>query len=165
MSSATLLSPFVKSCASGLLPVSHCTNHSPYSAPNSSSRTHPSPNFRTILCTIGISFPLTLYTTISPTLVSWKKFRFHKKSKSPRWNAGSMEPERTTTMGDGESAMTERPFHIMNAVERIRAKLRIWARACRGFWRALSIVAVVGFLIGKSASRERSKQYYLKVLG
>lgn len=23
-----------------------------------------------------------------------------------------MEPERTTTIGDGESVMTERPFHI-----------------------------------------------------
>lgn len=44
-----------------------------------------------------------------------------------------MDPDRTTTMGDGESEMTERPFHIMNAVDRIRPKFRIWAAACRGF--------------------------------
>lgn len=46
-----------------------------------------------------------------------------------------MLPERTTTMGEGESEMTERPFHIMKAVERIKPKFRTWARACRGFCR------------------------------
>ena len=35
-------------------------------------------------------------------------------------------------MGEGESVSTERPFHIMKAVERIRAKLRIWEAAWRG---------------------------------
>lgn len=35
-------------------------------------------------------------------------------------------------MGEGESATTERPFHIMNAVERTSAKLRTWAASCRG---------------------------------
>jgi hypothetical protein len=74
-----------------------------------------------------------------------------------------MEPERTTTIGEGESLMTERPFHIylslvlgqseqlglrwfwrtMNAVERTMAKLRIWAAACRGFPRADNIMAAV----------------------
>ena len=43
-------------------------------------------------------------------------------------------------MGEGESEMTERPFHIMNAVERIRPKFSSWAAACRGFWRAESMV-------------------------
>jgi len=51
-----------------------------------------------------------------------------------------MDPESTTTMGDGESEITERPFHIMNAVERIRPKLSSWAAACRGFWRKESMV-------------------------
>lgn len=51
-----------------------------------------------------------------------------------------MEPDKTTTMGEGESAITERPFHIMKAVDRIRAKLRTCAAACRGFWRAESMV-------------------------
>ena len=36
-----------------------------------------------------------------------------------------MEPDRTTTMGDGESAITDSPFHIMKAVDRIRPKLII----------------------------------------
>jgi len=53
-----------------------------------------------------------------------------------------MEPDRTTTMGEGESAITEMPFHIMKAVDRMRAKLRSWAAACRGFWSAESMVAV-----------------------
>jgi hypothetical protein len=52
-----------------------------------------------------------------------------------------MEPERTTTIGDGESAITERPFHIMNAVDSISAKFSTCAAACRGFWRAESILA------------------------
>jgi hypothetical protein len=45
-------------------------------------------------------------------LVSEKRLRFQSTSRSPRWKAGSMLPERTTTIGDGESAMTERPFHV-----------------------------------------------------
>lgn len=61
-----------------------------------------------------------------------------------------MEPERTTTIGDGESLMTERPFHIcdevsmclvsdkirvrtIKAVDRISAKFMSCAAACRGF--------------------------------
>ena len=38
-------------------------------------------------------------------------------------------------MGDGESAATERPFQSMNAVDRMRAKLRTWPASWRG-WRA-----------------------------
>lgn len=59
-----------------------------------------------------MSLPFTLYTTISPTLVSAMRLRFQRRSKSPRWNAGSMLPDKTTTIGEGESVMTERPFHI-----------------------------------------------------
>ena len=55
-----------------------------------------------------------------------------------------MEPERTTTMGEGESESTESPFHIMKAVERISAKFRICAAACRGFWRRENMLVVVG---------------------
>lgn len=51
-----------------------------------------------------------------------------------------MDPERTTTIGEGESTRTEIPFHIMPAVDIIRAKLRIWAAAWRGFWRKENIV-------------------------
>jgi len=59
-----------------------------------------------------------------------------------------MDPESTTTMGDGESATTERPFHIIKAVERTSAKLRICAASCRGCMSAIpsifAIVVVVG---------------------
>jgi hypothetical protein len=48
-------------------------------------------------------------------------------------------------MGEGESAITESPFHIMKAVERIKPKLRSWAAACRGFWSAESMLGVEGF--------------------
>jgi hypothetical protein len=92
--------------------------------------TYPPPYLRTTRCTIGISLPFTLYTTISPTCVSAP--RFHKNSKSPRWNAGSIDPDSTTTIGDGESATTENPFHSMKAVESTRAKLRSCVASCRG---------------------------------
>ena len=36
-----------------------------------------------------------------------------------------MDPERTTTMGEGEFVRTERDFHSMKAVENMRAKLSI----------------------------------------
>lgn len=49
-----------------------------------------------------------------------------------------MLPESTTTMGEGESVATERPFQSMKAVERTRAKLRTWVRARRG-WRVENI--------------------------
>jgi len=35
-------------------------------------------------------------------------------------------------MGEGESVATERPFHSIKAVERMRAKLRTWVRIWRG---------------------------------
>jgi len=56
-----------------------------------------------------------------------------------------MLPERTTTIGEGESVATERPFQSMNAVERMRAKLRTWEAICRG-WRVvrLNILGVGG---------------------
>ncbi len=47
-----------------------------------------------------------------------------------------MLPDSTTTIGEGESATAERPFHSIKAVERTRAKLRTWVRSCRG-WRPL----------------------------
>jgi hypothetical protein len=43
-----------------------------------------------------------------------------------------MDPDKTTTIGDGELDMTESPFHIMKAVERTSAKFRTWAASCRG---------------------------------
>jgi hypothetical protein len=56
-----------------------------------------------------------------------------------------MEPERTTTIGDEESVVMERPFQSMNAVLRTRAKFRTWVKSWRG-WRDVreeNIVAVV----------------------
>lgn len=43
-----------------------------------------------------------------------------------------MLPDRTTTIGEGESVATERPFQSIKAVDRTRAKLRTWVRSCRG---------------------------------
>lgn len=94
-------------------------------------KTHPPPNLLTTRCTIGMSLPRTLYTTTSPILVSMA--RFHKKSKSPRWKAGSMLPDSTTTIGDGELVATDSPFQSMKAVLRTSAKLRICAAICRGW--------------------------------
>jgi hypothetical protein len=105
--------------------------------------THPPPYLLITRCTIGMSLPLTLYTTISPTCVSSPLF--HRNSRSPLWNAGSMDPDRTTTMGDGESEAMEMPFQSMKAVERTSAKLRIWPASCRGCMAERpSMAAVVG---------------------
>jgi len=38
------------------------------------------------------------------------------------WNAGSMLPERTTTMGDSLPVTTIKPFQIINAEETIMPK-------------------------------------------
>lgn len=35
---------------------------------------------------------------------------------SPRWKAGSIDPDNTTTSGDEEFVTTERPFQIANAL-------------------------------------------------
>jgi len=70
-----------------------------------------------------------------------------KNNRSPRWNAGSILPDSTTTIGDGESEITLRPFHIMNAVERMRAKLRTWASAARGLCNADSMA---GNILGRA---------------
>lgn len=55
-----------------------------------------------------------------------------------------MEPERTTTMGEGESVARERVFQSMKAVLRIRVKLRAWRASWRGEPRELNIVVVFG---------------------
>lgn len=62
-----------------------------------------------------------------------------------------MDPDRTTTIGDEEAVNTDRPFHIMNAVERTRAKFRI----CASDWRVFdmlderedSMVGELGWLV------------------
>jgi hypothetical protein len=65
-----------------------------------------------------------------------------------------MDPERTTTIGEGESARMEIPFHIMPAVDIMRAKLRIWAAAWRGFWRKENIVFAGGVVDEEGERRE-----------
>ena len=42
-----------------------------------------------------------------------------------------MLPERTTTIGEGESVTTESPFQSIKAVDRTRPKFRSWERWCR----------------------------------
>lgn len=42
-----------------------------------------------------------------------------------------MDPERTTTIGEGEFEMMERDFHSMKAVLRTRRKFRICKAVCR----------------------------------
>ena len=87
--------------------------------------------------------------------------RFHKKSKSPLWKAGSMLPESTTTIGEGESVATERPFHSMKAVERTRAKLRTWVSACRGLPKVESMLTTTVLEYARSALL-RDNWYHLK---
>lgn len=72
--------------------------------------------------TIGIEAPGTLYTVMSPTLSGLDGDRVRNK-RSPRLKAGSIEPERTTTIGDSVFVRMERPFHIARAVETTVAKL------------------------------------------
>jgi hypothetical protein len=57
-----------------------------------------------------------------------------------------MDPDRTTTMGEEESVVMERPFQSMNAVLSTRAKFRIWVHSWRG-WREVreeNMLAVFG---------------------
>lgn len=48
-----------------------------------------------------------------------------------------MDPDNTTTIGELDAEATERPFHIMNAVERTRAKFSAWAIV----WRIFAMLA------------------------
>ena len=41
------------------------------------------------------------------------------------WNAGSMDPDRTTTIGDSDPVATIRPFHIIRAEDTIIPKDKI----------------------------------------
>ena len=47
-------------------------------------------------------------------------------SKVYLWNAGSMDPDRTTTIGDSDPVTTIRPFQIINADETIIPNDRTW---------------------------------------
>ena len=55
-----------------------------------------------------------------------------------------MDPDSTTTMGEGESDTTERPFQSMNAVERTSAKLSSCVASCRGCMFARPIIFAAG---------------------
>ena len=66
-----------------------------------------------------------------------------------------MDPDRTTTIGDDEAVNTDRPFHIINAVERTSAKLRI----CASVWRGFDMLVprddnMMGELVRKAHSRD-----------
>lgn len=68
-----------------------------------------------------------------------------------------MDPDSTTTMGEGESLTTERPFQSMKAVERTSAKLRTWAASCRGCMAerpsmAAVVEVVAGWLVPRVVS-------------
>ena len=47
-----------------------------------------------------------------------------KNRKGSTWKAGSMDPDRTTTMGDSLPVTTIRPFQIIRADETIIPKLK-----------------------------------------
>jgi hypothetical protein len=68
---------------------------------------------RCTLCTMGISRWSILKTTISPTAKC--SDCIHRKRMSPRRNAGSILPLRTTTTGLSLLLTTIRNFHIMSA--------------------------------------------------
>lgn len=65
-----------------------------------------------------------------------------------------MLPDRTTTIGEDESVKTDKPFHSMKAVERTRAKLRIWAASCLGCMFAIEENMFAGcFELGRETKR------------
>ena len=47
------------------------------------------------------------------------------------WNAGSMEPESTTTMGDSDPVATINPFQIIKAEDTIIPKDKTWQKNTR----------------------------------
>ena len=53
---------------------------------------------------------------------------------SPRWNAGSMDPDSTTTTGDSDLVMNIRPFQIISAEKTIIARFRAWWSNSRLFF-------------------------------
>lgn len=66
-----------------------------------------------------------------------------------------MDPDRTTTIGDDEAVNTDRPFHIINAVDRTSAKLR----TCASVWRGFDMLVpkddnMMGELVRKAHSRD-----------
>ena len=60
-------------------------------------------------------------------MVTQKKKLF----KEETWKAGSMLPERTTTMGDSEPVTTIRPFQIIRAEDTIIPNDNTWDRTGR----------------------------------
>ena len=53
-------------------------------------------------------------------------------------------------MGDGEFEARERPFQSMNAVERIKAKFRDWARRRRGLKEEKREESILGYEVVES---------------
>lgn len=83
--------------------------------------------------TIGSARPGNQHTGISPTSI--RGCLFHKNSRSPRWKAGAMDSDMTTTIGCGEPVITINDFQSINGSvmqsRTHRAELR-GARYCLG---------------------------------
>ena len=62
------------------------------------------------------------------TMITMAKQK-EKLFKEETWKAGSMLPERTTTMGDSEPVTTIRPFQIIRAEDTIIPNDNTWDKA------------------------------------
>lgn len=118
-----LLSPFVRIyyLLSLAWQVQRCCKQDTYLSP--------SPRTFSARCTIGNGFPGNQTTGISPTYTS--DARFERKRISPRWNAGAMDSDITTTIGCVLAVTTERAFQSMKGVARTRRASRALLRISR----------------------------------
>ena len=115
------------------------------------------------LCTIGISLPSIEKTIISPTLVfrssssiSSSLIFFNERNKiSPRLNAGSMLPLKTTTTGLSECVYKHKLFQIIKALVTMSVKDKSCRVNCRTF---MDLIATKTSEIGRMMCRRRKDE-------
>ena len=115
------------------------------------------------LCTIGISLPSIEKTIISPTLVfrssssmSSSLIFFNERNKiSPRLNAGSMLPLKTTTTGLSECVYKHKLFQIIKALVTMSVKDKSCRVNCRTF---MDLIATKTSEIGRMICRRRKDE-------
>ena len=119
------------------------------------------------LCTIGISLPSIEKTIISPTLVfrssssiSSSLIFFNERNKiSPRLNAGSMLPLKTTTTGLSECVYKHKLFQIIKALVTMSVKDKSCRVNCRTF---MDLIATKTSEIGRMICRRRKEDEYVE---
>ena len=98
------------------------------------------------LCTIGMSRPSTLKTTISPALIGSSR-KFVRNRRSPLWKAGSMLPLERNTKSHQNYVHTRWTFQPVKNTTNIPLRISTFINSQAGLWAIKQTTAISFWLL------------------